>query len=138
MKTRCGRTEDVKVGLHHGSALLFIIIMDVLAEKARTNQSWAMIFADNLALVSETVESRYREHVSANNLLGSSKLCRPLTYTTDTLTTRAKITIIIAICNDKKIKSRWCTTVVNHKSGNIPGNIGPGEHRFGEHRFGEH
>ena len=39
VKTRCGRTEffEVKVGLHQGSALsllLFIIIMDVLAEEA--------------------------------------------------------------------------------------------------------
>ena len=41
LKTRCGRTEyfEVKVGLHQGSALsplLFIIIMDVLAEEAIT------------------------------------------------------------------------------------------------------
>ena len=61
VKTRCGRTEyaDVKVGLHQGSALsplLFIIIMDVLAEKARTTPLWAMLLADDLVLVSETVE----------------------------------------------------------------------------------
>ena len=61
MKTGCGRTEyfDVKVGLHQGSALsplLFIIIMDVLAEEARTKPPWAMLFADDLMLVSETVE----------------------------------------------------------------------------------
>ena len=59
MKTRCGKTEDVKVGLHQGSALsplLFIITMDVLAEKARTKPPWAMLFADDLMLVSETVE----------------------------------------------------------------------------------
>ena len=41
VKTRCGRTEflEVKVGLHQGSALsplLFILIMDMLAEEART------------------------------------------------------------------------------------------------------
>ena len=59
--TNCGRTEyfDVKVVLHQGSALspiLFIIIMDVLAETARTKPPWAMVFADNLLLVSETVE----------------------------------------------------------------------------------
>ena len=59
VKTRYGRTEyfEVKVGLHQGSAispLLFIIIMDVLAEEARP--PWAMLFADDLVLVSETVE----------------------------------------------------------------------------------
>ena len=61
MKTRCGRTEycEVKVGLHQGPALsplLFIIIMDVLAQEARTKPPWAMIFADDLVLMSETVE----------------------------------------------------------------------------------
>ena len=61
VKTRCGRTEyfEVKVGLHQVSALsllLFIIIMDVLAEEARTKPPWAMPFADDLVLVSETVE----------------------------------------------------------------------------------
>ena len=61
VKTRCGRTEyfEVKLGLHQGSALsslLFIIIMDVLAEEARTKPSWAMLFTDDLVLVSETVE----------------------------------------------------------------------------------
>ena len=61
MKTRCGRTGyfEVKVGFHQGSALsplLFIIIMDVLAEEARTKPPWAMLFADNLVLVSETAE----------------------------------------------------------------------------------
>ena len=61
MKTRCGRTEyfEVKVGLHQGSALstlLLIIIMDALAEEARTKPPWAMLFSDELVLVSQTVE----------------------------------------------------------------------------------
>ena len=61
VKTRCGRTEyfELKVGLHQGSALsplLFIIIMDVLAEEAGTKPPWAMLFADDLVLVSETAE----------------------------------------------------------------------------------
>ena len=61
VKTRCGKTEcfEVKVGLHQGAALsplLFIIIMDVLAEEARTKPQLAMLFADYLVLVSETVE----------------------------------------------------------------------------------
>ena len=66
VKTRCGRTEyfEVKVGLHQGSALsplLFIIIMDVLAEEARTKPLLAMLFADDLVLVSETAEEREEE-----------------------------------------------------------------------------
>ena len=59
VKTRCVRTDyfEVKMGLHQGSAIsppLFIIIMDVLAEEARP--IWAMLFADDFVLVSETVE----------------------------------------------------------------------------------
>ena len=49
----------MKVGLHQGSVLsplLFIIIMDVLAEEARTKPPWAKQFADDLVLVRETVE----------------------------------------------------------------------------------
>ena len=49
----------MKVGLHQGSALsplLFIIITNVLAEEARTKPPWAMLFADDLVLVRETVE----------------------------------------------------------------------------------
>ena len=61
VKTICGRTEyfEVKLGLHQESALsplLFIIIMDVLAEEARTKPPWAMLFADDLVLLGETVE----------------------------------------------------------------------------------
>ena len=64
--TRCGRTEyfEVKVGLHQGSALsplLFIIIMDVLAEEARSKPPWAMLFADDLVHMSENVEQLEEE-----------------------------------------------------------------------------
>ena len=50
---------EVKVGSHQGSGLsplLFIIIMDVLAEEARTKPPWPMLFADDLVLVSEMVD----------------------------------------------------------------------------------
>ena len=61
VKTRCGRTEyfEVKVGLHQGSAqspFLFILIMDAFAEEARTKPPWAILFADDFVLVSETAE----------------------------------------------------------------------------------
>ena len=49
----------MKVGLQQGSApspLLFIIIMDVFAEEARTKPLWAMLFADALVFVGEMVE----------------------------------------------------------------------------------
>ena len=84
----------MKVGLHQGSALLFIIIMDVLGENSRTKPPWAMLFADDLVLVSETVEEvddeleRWRAVIENNVfstqfeqiIFGSTKLCRPLTY----------------------------------------------------------
>ena len=38
------------------SLILFVIIMDVIAEEAVTKPAWAMLFADDLVLVSETVE----------------------------------------------------------------------------------
>ena len=55
------RTEyfEVTVVLHQGSSLsplFFIFIMDVLAEETRTKPPWAMLFADDLVLVGETVE----------------------------------------------------------------------------------
>ena len=55
----CGGFQLSNPGLHQGSALsplLFIIIMDVWAEEARTKPPWAMLFVDDLVLVSETVE----------------------------------------------------------------------------------
>ena len=55
LTSREGNTEysNVKVGLHHGSAispLLFIIIMDVLASEIDTEPPWAMPFAEYLVM----------------------------------------------------------------------------------------
>ena len=70
----------MKVGLPHGSArspLLFMVIMDVLAEKARIEPLRAMLFADDLVLVSETVEEidgeleRWRAVIENNGLVPS-------------------------------------------------------------------
>ena len=52
------------MGSHLGSALsplIFIIIMDVLAEEARTKPPWEMLFAEYLVLVSETMEEVQEE-----------------------------------------------------------------------------
>ena len=64
----------MKVGLHQGSALsslLFVIIMDMLAEEARTKPPWAMLFVDNFGARERNgrgrrgrtgnIENRYRE-----------------------------------------------------------------------------
>ena len=80
VKTRCRRTEyfEVKVGLNQGSALsqlLFIITMDVLAEESRTKPPWAMLFADDLVLVSETVEE-VEEVVTKTRLMTMPRMTR--------------------------------------------------------------
>ncbi|KAK3570097.1 hypothetical protein QTP86_010973 [Hemibagrus guttatus] len=65
---RCavGQTEEfkVEVGLHQGSALspfLFAMVMDQLSEEVRQESPWTMMFADDIALCSES-----REQVEEN------------------------------------------------------------------------
>ncbi|KAK3545348.1 hypothetical protein QTP70_004069 [Hemibagrus guttatus] len=65
---RCavGQTEEfkVEVGLHQGSALspfLFAIVMDQLSEEVRQESPWAMMFADDIVICSES-----REQVEEN------------------------------------------------------------------------
>ena len=65
------------MGLHQGSALsplLFIIIMDVLAEEARTKPPWAMLFADDLVLVSETAEEVEEELERRRGIIENKEL----------------------------------------------------------------
>ncbi|KAK3514184.1 hypothetical protein QTP70_005264 [Hemibagrus guttatus] len=65
---RCavGQTEEfkVEVGLHQGSALrpfLFTMVMDQLSEEVRQESPWAMMFADDIVICSES-----REQVEEN------------------------------------------------------------------------
>ena len=60
-----------------GSALspfLFIIIMDLLAEEARTKPSWEMLFADDLVLVGETLEEVEEELEIRGAVIGNKGL----------------------------------------------------------------
>ena len=68
--TREGNTEyfNVKVGLHHGSAisaLLFIIIMDVLAFEIDKEPPWAMLFADDLVMC-ETYKAAVEREITGD------------------------------------------------------------------------
>ena len=59
VRSATGLTEwfHVRVGLHQGSALspfLFAIVMDRITEEVRKEEPWNMLFADDIALCSET------------------------------------------------------------------------------------
>ena len=64
--TDAGETEkiEVEVGLHQGSALsplLYIIIIDVIAENNGEETLWSMLFADDLVLCEEECERWKRD-----------------------------------------------------------------------------
>ncbi|GJR38233.1 ataxia telangiectasia mutated family protein [Tanacetum coccineum] len=61
VRTSIGNTEffPVEVGLHQGSAIspyLFALILDELSRGIQEDIPWCLIFADDIALISESVE----------------------------------------------------------------------------------
>ena len=54
-----GEPFDVKVGVHQGSVLsplLFIIVMEALSREFRTSLPWDLLYADDLVLISDSIE----------------------------------------------------------------------------------
>ena len=65
LRTTNGRTDEfhIKVGLHQGSGLspfLFIVVLDVISEEFRCGLPNEMLFADDLAVVTDTEEEMQR------------------------------------------------------------------------------
>ena len=61
VKTTHGRTDEfsIKLCLHQGSGLspfLFIIVLDVISEVFKCRLPCELLFADDLAVVTDTVE----------------------------------------------------------------------------------
>ena len=55
---------EVKVGVQQGSVLsqlVFVIVVDVVLESVRNGLMYEMLYADDLALISETIEGREGE-----------------------------------------------------------------------------
>jgi len=50
---------EIKVGMHHGSALsplLFLIVMEAISREFRVALPWELLYADDLAVIAETKE----------------------------------------------------------------------------------
>jgi hypothetical protein len=65
VRTTHGRTDEfpIKVGLHQGSGLspfLFIVVLDVIIEEFRRGFPRELLFADDLAVVTDTEEEMHR------------------------------------------------------------------------------
>ena len=65
VRTTHGRTDKfpIKVGLHQGSGLspfLFIVVLDVISEEFRCGLLCELLFADDLAVVTDTEEEMQR------------------------------------------------------------------------------
>ena len=80
-KVRVGGTYSepfsVKVGVHQGSVLsplLFIIVLEALSREFRTGCPWEMLYADDLVIISNTIEdlfarvSGWKNHMESKGL----------------------------------------------------------------------
>ena len=58
VSTTVGETLEIeiKIGLHQGSALSLLLIMDVITEDIEEEKPWAMLFSDDIALSGETFD----------------------------------------------------------------------------------
>ena len=68
VRTMLGRTDyfPIKVGLHQGSGLspfLFVVVVYVISEEIRCGLPRELLFADDLALVTDTEEERQRRWI---------------------------------------------------------------------------
>ena len=65
VRTTLGRTDEfpINVGLYQGSGLspfLFIVVLDVISEEFRCGLPYELLFADDLAVVTDTEEEMQR------------------------------------------------------------------------------
>ena len=65
VRTMHGRTDEfhIKVGLHQGSGLspfLFIVVLDIISEEFRRGLPRELLFADDIAVVTDTDEEMQR------------------------------------------------------------------------------
>ena len=61
VRTKDGNSEEfeVKVGVHQGSVLsplLFVVVMEVLAQSVKEGLPWELLYADDLVLIAESME----------------------------------------------------------------------------------
>jgi len=57
------KSVEVKVGMHHGSALsplLFVNVMEVISREFRVALPWELLYADDLAVIAETEEELFK------------------------------------------------------------------------------
>ena len=62
-----GEDFEVKVGVHQGSVLsplLFIIVMEALSREFRTSLPWELLYADDLALLAESLQDLEHMYVA--------------------------------------------------------------------------
>jgi len=58
---------EVKVGMHQGSALsplLFMIVMEAISTEFRVTLPWKLLYADDLAVITETEEELIKSLMS--------------------------------------------------------------------------